>query len=72
MFYENRFAYKGKYFNDLSPLDRRAFMEHNISYADIHSTSQKENYQYFLKLNRGGRQMDKDHLKYVETLYEKE
>lgn len=72
MFYENRFAYKGKYFNDLSLLDRRAFMEHNISYADVHSASKKEIYQYFLKLNRGGRQMDKEHLKYVETLYEKE
>ena len=72
MFYENRFAYKGKYFNDLSPMDRRAFMEHNISYADVHSASKKEIYQYFLKLNRGGRQMDKEHLKYVETLCEKE
>lgn len=72
MFYENRFAYKGKYFNDLSPTDRRAFMEHNISYADVKDATKKEIYQYFLKLNRGGRQMDRAHLKHVESLYEKE
>lgn len=71
MFYENRFSYKGKYFNDLSPSDRRAFMEHNISYADVASPSKKDIYRYFLKLNRGGRQMDKAHLDYVESLCER-
>lgn len=72
MFYENRFPYKGKYYNDLSPVDRRAFLQHNVSYADVETPSRKEIYQYFLKLNRGGKQMDKAHLDYVETLCEKE
>lgn len=71
MFYENRFPYKGKYFNDLSFADRRTFTEHNISYADVNSPDKNDIYRYFLKLNRSGRKMDKAHLDYVESLCER-
>ena len=72
LFYENRFPYKGKYFNDLSYEDRRAFCNHQISYADVKNASKKEIYKYFLLLNRTGKPMDKKQLEYIEQLYNKE
>lgn len=67
-FYENKLSYKGKYFNDLSKIDKRAFMEHNISVADVKETDKKILLKYFLMLNRTGKSMDKSHLEEVEKM----
>lgn len=68
-FYENRFPYQGYYYNDLSAADKRIFKEHNVVYADVRETDKKTVYQYFLMLNRCGKQMDKSQLELVEKLY---
>lgn len=70
-FYENRWAYRGAYFNDLSPTDQRRFMQHNIAFADIGRANEKTVMKIFLMLNRGGKQMDKEHIEKVQEMYEK-
>lgn len=67
-FFEGRFAYKGYLFNDLSKLDRYKFKNFNISIAEIRNASQEMIYQYFLKANKTGKVMDKEHLEKVENL----
>lgn len=67
-FYENRFAYRGKFYNDLSGNDRRTFLEHHVSYAEINEPDRKEAYKHFLMLNRCGKKMDKAQLDKVQRL----
>lgn len=67
-FYENRFPYKGKYYNDLSYKDKRTFNKFTISVAKVHETDKKTVLKYFLMLNRTGRSMDKTHLDKVEQM----
>ena len=67
-FYENRFPYKGKYFTELSNKDRYTFQEHMISVAEVKNASKKDILTAFLKLNRGGRVMDKKQIEKVEKM----
>lgn len=67
-FYENKFAYKGKYYNDLSWKDRITFKNHNISVAEVQSENKKTILKYFLMLNRTGKAMDKSQLDKVENM----
>ena len=67
-FYENRFPYKGKYYNDLSYKDKRTFNHLTISVANVHETDKKTVLKYFLMLNRTGRSMDKTHLEKIEQM----
>ena len=67
-FYENRFPYKGKYFTELSNKDRYTFQEHMISVAEVKNASKKDILIAFLKLNRGGRVMDKKQIEKVEKM----
>lgn len=67
-FYENRFPYKGKYYNDLSYKDKRTFNRLTISVANVHETDKKTVLKYFLMLNRTGRSMDKTYLDKVEQM----
>jgi hypothetical protein len=69
-FYENRFAYKGKFYNDLSWTDRRVFKNHTVSIGEVEDCDKKSVLKYFLMLNRGGKIMDQLHLKKVEEMYE--
>ena len=52
-FYENRFPYKGKYFNDLCPRDRHHFTDYSIDFSEKGSKFEsafclsKENEQLF-------------------------
>lgn len=67
-FYENRFPYNGKYFNDLDPYDKRAFLNHPVSVGEIGDVDKKTIYSQFLKLNRTGKPISKEHLEKVEKL----
>lgn len=67
-FYENKLPYKGKYFNDLSRMDKRAFTEHQIAVAEVRETDKKTVIKYFLMLNRTGKSMDESHLVEVEKM----
>ncbi len=67
-FYENKLAYKGKYFNDLSKKDKRTFTDHQIAVAEVRETDKKMVLKYFLMLNRTGKSMDESHLIEVEKM----
>lgn len=67
-YYENRFPYNGKYFNDLSGLDRYTLMQHTISVGEVDNANKKEVYNYFLMLNKTGRPMAKEQIEKVEKL----
>lgn len=67
-FYENKLAYKGKYYNDLSWKDRITFKHHNVSVAEVQSENKKTILKYFLMLNRTGKAMDKAQLDKVENM----
>ena len=67
-FYENKLSYKGKYFNDLSGVDKRAFTEHRVSVAEVRETDKMTVLKYFLMLNRTGKSMDESHLTEVEKM----
>lgn len=67
-FYENRFPYKGKYYNDLSAKDKRVFENHHISVGEIKEADKKVVLKYFLMLNRTGKSMDKSQLDKVEQM----
>lgn len=69
-FYENKLAFKGKYFNDLSKKDRLFFENHAISKAEIRESDKKTILKYFLMLNRTGKVMDEAHLNQVEKMLE--
>ena len=70
-FYENRFPYKGKYFNDLSYLDRWHFMDYGINIAEIDYADKATILKYFLILNTSGKCISKEHLAKVEKMYNK-
>lgn len=67
-FYENKLPYKGKYYNELSKNDKRAFTEHQIAIAEVRETDKKTVLKYFIMLNRTGKSMDESHLAEVERM----
>jgi uncharacterized protein with ParB-like and HNH nuclease domain len=67
-YFENRFPYKGKYFNDLCNRDKDHFEEYNISVAEARNLSKEQILQYFLMLNTGGKIMSKKHLDKVRNM----
>ena len=69
-FYENRFAYKGKYYNDLLPLDKHWFEQYTISSATVNNVNKKAVLKYFLLLNRSGKKMDEKQLNNVQKMYD--
>lgn len=71
-FYLNRFKYKGKYYSELHPYDRRHFKYYSISFAEARPMTQEQKYRYFLKLNTCGTPVDPEHLKKVQEMWEKE
>lgn len=67
-FYENRFAYKGKYFNDLSKIDQNWFENYGISVAEVLPTDKKEILNYFVMLNTTGKPVDTKHIDKVKEM----
>lgn len=67
-FYENRFPYKGEYYNDLSIKDKRIFGDHHISVGEIQEADKKIILKYFLMLNRTGKSMEQSQLDKVEQM----
>ena len=59
-FYENRFPYKGVFYNDLSVLDKNWFMDAPIGVAELdQNTTRAEVLEVFLALNEGGKPVAK-------------
>lgn len=71
-FYENRFPYKGLYFNDLHPLDKNMFLEAKVAVGEVSELTRQQVLETFLAVNRGGRQMDIEHLRQVEEQLKQE
>ena len=71
MFYENRFSYKGLFYNDLSRHEQYIFDTYSVSYAEIHNTTEEQKIRYFLNMNTSGKVMDKEHLDRIAKLLEK-
>ncbi len=67
-FYENRFAYKGKYFNDLCARDQSWFENYTISMAELRKADKKSILKYFILLNRTGKVMEESQLNKVENM----
>ena len=65
-FYENRLAYKGVYYNDLSAKDRFTFLNTPVSVGETNNLSMEQIYEYFYKLNRCGKVMSEEHLKKIK------
>lgn len=71
-FYEDGFAYKGKLFSQLHPIDRNAFRNKAVSVATLEEASREEILETFLAVNITGRQQNLDHLENVKTLLKQE
>ena len=69
-FYEDRFSYMGKYYSDLSGMDKYTFKNHPIAIGNIEESDKKVILKYFLMLNRTGKVMDQKHLNKVEQMYQ--
>jgi hypothetical protein len=69
-FNEGRFAYKGMTIHQMCGHDQDHFGDYPISMAHLSPMTDKQKYEYFLKLNMGGKAQDPRHLAYVKGLLE--
>lgn len=68
-FYENRFPYKGVFYNDLSVLDKNWFMDASIGVAELDQNSTRaEVLEVFLALNESGKPVAKEVLDHAREL----
>ena len=72
-FYENRFPYKGVFYNDLSVLDKNWFMDASIGIAELdQNATRAEVLEVFLALNEGGKPVAKEVLDHARELLNEE
>ena len=71
-FYENRFAYKGKYYNDLSAADKATIRSKVVSVCELEDYSKETILRIFIMLNRGGRPVDDSIIENAKKLLEQE
>lgn len=57
-FFENRFSYKGKFYNDLSKKDKMTFLRTPLALAILDGFKEKDILRTFVMVNRGGKKMD--------------
>lgn len=70
-FYENRFPYKGVYFDEMSGADRNHFRGYNVSYAEYHDLTDAQKIKAFILLNTTGVRVATEQLEYAKELYKK-
>lgn len=71
-FYENRFEYKGKSYNNLSWMDKRVFKNYTLHMAIAEEAEKRDILKYFLMLNRTGKELEELHLKKIKSLLKEE
>lgn len=71
-FYLNRLAYKGVYYNELSPKDRYCFLNTHLSLADMDDATKEDALRVFLMVNQSGHSMDPAVLSSAKELLERE
>ena len=69
-YYENRYPYKGYYYNNLSAKDRLTFRGAGCLIARVENLTDKDVYRLFIRLNTTGKVMDEKHIEFVKSLYE--
>jgi len=67
-FYEDRFAYKGKSFSELSYRDKHQFKDYGVVEAEVHNLTREQILRYFIMLNTGGRIMAKEQIDKVRSI----
>jgi len=67
-FYESRFQYKGKYFHELSFIDKNKFYDHHITYMEGENLNEQDRIKLFIRVNTTGKVMDVEHLNNVRKL----
>lgn len=67
-YYENRFAYKGVYYNDLHPRDKITFENASVTVAEIECFDKTQVLKVFLMVNRGGRPVSDEVIRKAEKL----
>lgn len=68
LFYENRFPYRGLFFNDLNRKEKHHFVNYSVSYAEIENITRQQKLRYFYLMNRKGRVMTDEHLRKIELM----
>ena len=71
-YYENRFPYKGKYYNDLSKEDKYTFKRTMVSVGEIQDYTKETILRIFIMLNRGGKVVDDKIIENAKRLLEEE
>lgn len=67
-FYENRFSYKGKYFNDLSLTDRNVFLNTALSVGELETSDKNKILKTFISINSTGKQVSSDILENAKKM----
>lgn len=70
-FFEGRFKFRDKTFQQLHPFDQGHFKSFPISYGESDELTDEQKYRYFIKLNTTGRPIDPVHMEKVKVLLEK-
>lgn len=71
-FFENRFPYKGKYYNDLSKEDKQAFLRTMVSVGELQNATKETILRVFIMLNRGGKPVEQSVIDNAMALLELE
>lgn len=67
-FFENRFTFRGKFFNELHPSDQRHFEGYAVSFAMLERVDKQTVLNTFVRLNTGGRPVDPMHIEKVKKM----
>ncbi len=67
-YYEDRFAWKGKYFSELHGLDAHHFTGFSVAYGEVGEISEQQIYKLFIKMNTSGTPISQDHLQRIKSL----
>ena len=64
-FFENRWAYKGMYFQDLHPRDQGHLEDYSISKGESQNLTENQKKRLFIRMNTAGHVVDIKHLQKV-------
>jgi hypothetical protein len=68
-FMENKFDIQGYYWTNLSTKDRNHFESFQVFSCELpENTTEEQKIRLFLRVNKYGKVMSKEHLDYVESL----
>lgn len=70
-FYEDRFKFRGRTYSELNWYDKIQFKRTQVFIGETTPMTNKEKYEYFLRLNTGGKPQDKAHIDHVQNLLNK-